>query len=51
MEITYHEENGYLIPNVVAGCDTTRPIPDAKGVSAGASSDSVWPHGSERNLV
>ena len=26
MEITYHEENGYLIPNVVVGCDTTRPI-------------------------
>ena len=26
MEITYHEENGYLIPNVIVGCDTTRPI-------------------------
>ena len=26
MEITYHEENGYLIPNVVVGFDTTRPI-------------------------
>ena len=26
MDITYHEENGYLIPNVVVGCDTTRPI-------------------------
>ena len=26
MNITYHEENGYLIPNVVVGCDTTRPI-------------------------
>ena len=26
MEITYHEENGYLIPNVVVGCDTSRPI-------------------------
>ena len=26
MEITYHEENGYLIPNIVVGCDTTRPI-------------------------
>ena len=26
MEITYHKENGYLIPNVVVGCDTTRPI-------------------------
>ena len=25
-EITYHEENGYLIPNIVVGCDTTRPI-------------------------
>ena len=26
MEITYHEENGYLIPNVVVGFDTARPI-------------------------
>ena len=26
MNITYHEENGYLIPNVVVGFDTTRPI-------------------------
>ena len=26
MDITYHEENGYLIPNVVVGCDTARPI-------------------------
>ena len=26
MEITYHEENGYLIPNIVVGCDATRPI-------------------------
>ena len=26
MNITYHEENGYLIPNVQVGCDTTRPI-------------------------
>ena len=26
MEITYQEENGYLIPNVQVGCDTTRPI-------------------------
>ena len=26
MDITYHEENGYLIPNVQVGCDTTRPI-------------------------
>ena len=26
MDITYHEENGYLIPNVVVGCDTTRSI-------------------------
>ena len=26
MEITYHEENGYLIPNIVVGYDTTRPI-------------------------
>ena len=26
MDITYHEENGYLIPNVVVGFDTTRPI-------------------------
>ncbi|MBR3020325.1 MAG: TnpV protein [Clostridia bacterium] len=26
MEITYHKENGYLIPNVVVGFDTTRPI-------------------------
>ena len=25
MEITYHEENSYLIPNVV-GCDSTHPI-------------------------
>ena len=24
MEITYHEENGYLILNIVVGCDTTR---------------------------
>ena len=26
MEITYHEENGYLIPNIVVGCDTIRLI-------------------------
>ena len=26
MDITYHEENGYLIPNVVVGFDTARPI-------------------------
>ena len=26
MEITYHEKNGYLIPNVVVGCDITHPI-------------------------
>ena len=26
MNITYHEENGYLIPNIVVGFDTTRPI-------------------------
>ena len=26
MDITYHEENGYLIPNIVVGCDITRPI-------------------------
>ena len=26
MDITYHEENGYLIPNVVVGFDTTRSI-------------------------
>ena len=25
-EITYHEENGCLIPNVVVGCDTARFI-------------------------
>ena len=26
MNITYHEENGYLIPNVVVGWDAIRPI-------------------------
>ena len=26
MNITYHEENGYLIPNVVVGGDAARPI-------------------------
>ena len=26
MNITYHEENGYLLPNIVVGCDTSRPI-------------------------
>ena len=26
MNITYHEENGYLIPNIVVGFDTIRPI-------------------------
>lgn len=26
MNITYHEENGYLIPNVVVGCDAAHPI-------------------------
>ena len=26
MDITYHEENGYLIPNVVVGCDSARSI-------------------------
>ena len=26
MDITYHEENGYLIPNIVIGYDTSRPI-------------------------
>ena len=26
MNITYHEENGYLIPNVVVGWGSTRPI-------------------------
>ena len=26
MDITYHEENGYLIPNIEVGFDTTRPI-------------------------
>ena len=26
MDITYHEENGYLIPNVAVGFNTTRPI-------------------------
>ena len=26
MEITYHDENGYPIPNIVIGCDTTRLI-------------------------
>ena len=28
MDITYHEENGYLIPNIVLapGCDTSTPI-------------------------
>ena len=26
MNITYHEENSYLIPNIVVGCDSTHPI-------------------------
>ncbi len=26
MNTTYHEENGYLIPNVVVGCDAARPL-------------------------
>ena len=26
MDITYHEENDYLIPNVIVGYDTTHPI-------------------------
>ena len=26
MNITYHEENGYLLPNIVVGCDISRPI-------------------------
>ena len=25
MDITYHEENGYLIPNVQVGCVTSQP--------------------------
>ena len=26
MNITYHEENGYLIPNVIDGWDAAHPI-------------------------
>ena len=26
MDITCHEENGCLIPNIAAACDTARPI-------------------------
>ena len=26
MNITYHEEYGYLLPNIVVGCDASRPI-------------------------
>ena len=55
MDITYHEENGYLIPNVVVGCDSARSIGKyglmRREYLREHSSGSVWSNGSERNLV
>ena len=39
MDITYHEENGYLIPNIVIGYDTSRPIVSAQNSTPRSSTN------------
>ena len=55
MNITYHEENGYLLPNIVVGCDTSRPIGKygwmRRKVSTGTAPNFVQRHGSGRHAV